>query len=301
MPLGFDTYSECRYDCLYCCGWTWKEKAIQRGVPAGCFRTRAVDPQSVDKIFRQAAAENGSDDPMLSYIHDRRPVQWGELTDPFDSNEQRFGVTLDTLEIFDRFDHPVSFGTKLTWWTLDRRYMHFFERHGHNWHVRYTLVTADAEKTRQLEPSLPLPGQRLASMRRLSDIGVPVTLRLQPYIPGVSDDWRELMYRAREAGAGSVTTELMRLRAEPSNEWRRRYKLMSRIAGNDICRLYTEASNYPGDLRLETDAATELVLDMRDYAHALGMQFYASDGFGDYAWEVICDVVGGNCCGYLCR
>jgi len=51
------------------------------------------------------------------------------------------------------------------------------------------------------------PEARLQAIKRLSDAGCHVTLRLRPYIIGVSDDWRDLIKAGKEAGADSVTTE----------------------------------------------------------------------------------------------
>lgn len=78
-------------------------------------------------------------------------MQWGGLADEFDEYERRNGVTLELLRYFDKIDYPLSFSTKAAWWTEDERYMELFARHTHNWHVKISIITADAEKAKRIE------------------------------------------------------------------------------------------------------------------------------------------------------
>ena len=203
MPMTFDTYSKCAYGCLYCFAYFQKSHTVE-GYLGG--EIRSVDPQRVIHLFESAfkndrQAVNKTELQFFPYIQDRRIMQWGGLADQFDEWERRFGVTLELLKYFDRIDYPLSFSTKATWWTQDERYMSLFAKHTHNWHVKISIITADAEKARKIERGVPPPAERIAAIKRLADIGTHVTLRLRPYILGVSSDYKEIIRMAHEAGA----------------------------------------------------------------------------------------------------
>lgn len=195
MPMTFDTYSRCSYNCLYCFSFFQKSHTVKGYLEA---KPRCVNPEKVIALFENAAvnntaAANKTDVQFFPYIRDRRIMQWGGLADEFDEYERRNGVTLELLRYFDKIDYPLSFSTKAAWWTEDERYMELFARHTHNWHVKISIITADAEKAKRIEKGVPSPQARLAAIKRLTDIGVHVTLRLRPYIIGASDDYPTLI------------------------------------------------------------------------------------------------------------
>ena len=72
--------------------------------------------------------------------------------------------------------------------------MSLFARHAHNWHVKISIITSDETKAKIVEKGVPSPQERFDAIKRLSDIGIHVTLRLRPYIIGVSDDYAEIQF-----------------------------------------------------------------------------------------------------------
>lgn len=70
--------------------------------------------------------------------------------------------------------------------------------------VSITITTLDTNLASRLEPGAPLPSRRLEAVRRLSEVGVPVIVRLDPLIPGLNDSpesMREVLEAAASAGA----------------------------------------------------------------------------------------------------
>lgn len=293
MPMTFDTYSKCAYGCLYCFAYFQKSHTVE-GYLGG--EIRSVDPQRVIHLFESAfkndrQAVNKTELQFFPYIQDRRIMQWGGLADQFDEWERRFGVTLELLKYFDRIDYPLSFSTKATWWTQDERYMSLFAKHTHNWHVKISIITADAEKARKIERGVPPPAERIAAIKRLADIGTHVTLRLRPYILGVSSDYKEIIRMAHEAGADSVTTEFFCMEARANDDLKKRYAEMSKVCGFDIHTYYMSNSKQHGYKRLNRGIKAPIIHDMRDYAHSLGMRFHVSDAFCRECNDAC------NCCG----
>ena len=293
MPMTMDTYSKCAYNCLYCFSFFQKSHTLT-GYTDG--KVRCVNPEKVINLFESAfrndiAAVSKSEAQFFPYIQARRRMRWGGLADEFDEYERRFGLTLELLKYFDKIDYPLSFSTKATWWTEDERYMELFRRHTHNWHVKISIITADAEKARRVERGVASPQARLEAIRRLAAQGQHVTLRLRPYIIGVSEDWKTLIRLGHEAGADSVTTEFFCMEARADERLKKRYADMSAVAGFDIHAFYMQQSKQHGYKRLNRSIKAPIIHAMRDYAHSLGMRFHVSDAFCRECNDAC------NCCG----
>jgi len=293
MPMTFDTYSKCAYNCLYCFAYFQKSHTLD-GYTNGS--ARCVDPARVKRLFESAfkndlEALNQTERQFVPYIQSRKIMQWGGLADEFDEWERRYGVTLELLKYFDEIDYPLSFSTKAAWWTEDSRYMELFARHAHNWHVKISIITADEEKARKIEKGVPSPEARLAAIKRLADLGIHVTLRLRPYIIGVSGDYKELIKKAAEAGADSVTTEFFCMESRADEKLKKRYQQMSEVCGFDIHKYYMENSKQQGYKRLNRSVKAPIIHDMRDYTHSLGLRFHVSDAFCRECNDAC------NCCG----
>lgn len=294
MPMTFDTYSKCSYGCLYCFAYFQKSHTLD-GYMRG-EKPRCVNPHKVIALFENAIMNNRkavtkNELQFFDYIQNRRIMQWGGLADQFDEWERRFGITLELLRYFDKIDYPISFSTKAAWWTEDERYMELFRRHAHNWHVKISIITADAQKAKRMERGVPSPQDRLAAIKRLTDGGTHVTLRLRPFIIGVSGDYKTLIRAAREAGADSVTTEFFCMEARANEDLKKRYAAMSAICGFDVHKYYMENSKQHGYKRLNRAIKAPIIHDMRDFAHSLGMRFHVSDAFCRECNDAC------NCCG----
>ena len=294
MPMSMDTYSKCAYNCLYCFAYFQKSHTLD-GYIGGC-GVRCVNPDKVINLF-ECALKNDREGvtktelQFFPYIQKRRIMQWGGLADEFDEFERRNGVTLRLLQYFDKIDYPLSFSTKAAWWTEDERYMELFAKHTHNWHIKVSIITGDARKARAVEKGVPSPQDRLNAIRRLAAQGNRVTLRLRPYIIGISEGWKELIAAAHEAGADSVTTEFFCMEARANEQLKKRYAEMSRIAGFDIHKFYMENSKQHGYKRLNRAIKAPIIYAMRDFAHSLGMRFHVSDAFCRECNDAC------NCCG----
>lgn len=294
MPMTLDTYSKCAYNCLYCFAYFQKSHTLDGYIGGGGIRS--IDPKKIIHLFESAMkndrqAVTKTELQFFPYIQNRRIMQWGGLADQFDEWERRHGVTLELLRYFDKIDYPLSFSTKAAWWTQDERYMSLFARHTHNWHVKISIITADEKKARKIEKGVPSPEERIAAIKRLADLGVHVTLRLRPFILGVSTDFKKLIGMAHEAGADSVTTEFFCMEARANEALKKRYAEMSKVCGFDIHKYYMENSKQHGYKRLNRGIKAPIIHEMREYARSLGMRFHVSDAFCRECNDAC------NCCG----
>lgn len=297
MPMTLDTYSLCSYQCQYCFAFYQKIHNIS-GMREHTQKVEAVNPARVKALFDEALHPTGNmegiwlhDTQFFPYIRDKKVMQWGALADPFDNYEKRYGLTLELLQYFDSIDYPLSFSTKATWFTQDKRYMDLFKKHTHNWHFKVSVITMNEAKAKAIEKGCPSPKERMAAIQRLASLGIHVTLRLRPYMVGMSEDWRDTITEAHKAGADSVSTEYFCLESRADAPVKERYAYMSKVLGYDLLAFYKANSKQPGYKRLNREIKKPVFQDMAKLCHKLGMRFHVSDAFCREMND------GCNCCG----
>lgn len=291
MPMTFDTYNRCSYGCAYC--FSANQKGIGKkglGYWTGA-KVRAVDPEWIQGLFL-GTNHTKKAQQFRPYIEARRPMQWGGLADQFDENEREFGVTLELLRFFRAIEYPLSFSTKAAWWTADPRYTECFK--GFPWfNVKFSIITLDEDKAAIAERGVPSPRERLKAMERAAAfVGGGVTLRLRPFVLGISNpSFRDLIRAAADCGATAVSTEFLCLEQRSPARANGLYDILSDAAGFDLWDLYKGASRTNGYLRLNRAIKQPIFEEMKAICADVGLRFYCSDADG----KDLCD--GGSCCG----
>lgn len=284
LPLTFDTYSNCSFGCVYCFS------QYQRGIGEGAKdyynkEVKAVNPEKIKKLFGGEIP----DSQFYEYIRTKRPIQWGGLSDQFDGYEKKYGVTYDILKYLKEINYPICFSTKSAWVFKDPKYQELFEG-ADNWNVKFSIITLDEKDAGKIEVGVPTPQERLEAMKIYNSLSKGgTTLRLRPFIIGVSDKtYLDLIRAAADAGASAVTTEFFCLEMRAINTAKEHYKVISECAGFDIVDFYRKYSNGSGYLRLNRKIKEKYIKNMQDLCHELGLRFYVSDAH----FKEACD----NCC-----
>ena len=285
LPVTFDTYSNCSFGCVYC--FSQYQRGIGKQKEAYLSKqVKAVNVEKVKRIFTEP--ENNQ---FWEYIKDRRPIQWGGLSDQFDGYEKRYGVTYEILKFLREINYPICFSTKSAWVFFDERYRELFKG-ADNWNMKFSIITMNEEKAAKIEVGVESPKRRLKAMEeycKLSKGGA--TLRLRPFIIGVSTDgYIDLIKAAHDAGADAMTTEFFCLERRAMNQAAEHYKTISECCGFDIVDFYRRYSNGTGYLRLNRAVKKPYIEKMRETAHECGMRFYISDAH----WKELSD--NGCCC-----
>ncbi len=297
MPMTFDTYSTCSFNCLYCFAFFQKSHNVigYKGESTPENRTvRSVNPERVKQLFKECLSgefTNKTNREFEQYVKNKITMQWGGLADGFDDNEQKYGISLDLLKFFDKIDYPLSISTKGTFFTKNKEYMDIIKKHSHNWHFKISIITNNKFKAKKMEEGVPTPQERLKAIKRLADNNINVTLRLRPYIMGLSDDYPDLIEKASNNGANSVTTEFFCLESRADEQLKNKYKQMSNIVGYDLWTFYKKNSYGPGYRRLNYDIKRNIIKDMKNQAHKNKMLFYVSDAHHKEKSDDTC------CCG----
>lgn len=273
LPVTFDTYSNCAFGCVYCFS------QYQRGIggAADDYFHKKVKAVNVEKIKKLFSGEM-PDSQFWQYIKDRRPIQYGGLSDQFDGFERIYGKTYEILKFLREINYPICFSTKAAWVFHDPKYQELFKG-ADNWNVKFSIITLDEQDAHRIEVGVPTPQERLDAMReynKLSKGGT--TLRLRPFIIGVSDKtYLDLIRAAKDAGATAVTTEFFCLEMRSINHAKEHYQVISDVCGFDIVEFYRKYSSGSGYLRLNRKVKEAYIKKMQELCKELGMRFYVSD------------------------
>ena len=273
LPLTFDTYNNCSFGCVYCFS------QYQRGVGQGKEnyfnkQVKSVNPEKIIKLF----SGEDKDSPFYPYIKDRRPIQWGGLSDQFDGYEKQYGITYEILKYLKEIKYPICFSTKSAWVFKDPKYQELF-KDADFWNVKFSIITLDENDARRIEVGVAPPQERLEAMRIYNSLSKGgTTLRLRPFIVGVTNKtYLDLIKAAHDAGADAVTTEFFCLDVRSKDFAKQHYETISKCAGFDIVDFYRKYSNGSGYLRLNRKIKEKYIKNMQELCHSLGMRFYVSD------------------------
>ena len=292
MPLTFDQYSNCGYNCSYCFS------QYIRGVGPGkenydTKNIKAVDVDNFRKIFTLQ-----KEVPYSDYIRQKIPMQWGGLSDPLCPLEEKYGVGLQILKILNEVEYPISFSSKSDLILRDERYFNEFKKAGPRWHYKASIITTDERQARLVEMGAPAPAKRFEVLKKLSQAGVRTTLRLRPFIIGLSDKHLDdLIRNAKEAGCGSATTEFFCLdwRASGREKTRANYDKMSEAIGFDIWEFYRKfKGKHSGYVRLDYRIKKYWAEKFVETCHKYGIV----PCFSDVDFKNLCEN-SGSCCGII--
>lgn len=273
LPVTFDTYSNCAFGCVYCFS------QYQRGIGKSSEKyfakeVKSVDPEKVKKLFSGQIP----DSQFWPYIRDRRPIQYGGLSDQFDGFEKKYGVTYEILKYLREIDYPICFSTKSTWVFDDEKYRMLFKG-ADNWNMKFSIITLEEEVAKKIEIGVPSPKKRLEAMRKYNELSNGgTTLRLRPFIPGISEKtYIDLIKAAHGAGASAVSTEFFCLEMRSVKLAKEHYECISEVCGFDIVEFYRRHSTGSGYLRLNRKVKEKYIRNMKELCDELGMRFYVSD------------------------
>lgn len=285
MPMTFDTYSNCSYGCMYC--FSQFQRAV--GGSKDAYLHKEVSPVNVNRV--KDIFLNPDKYQFGEYVKQRKVMQWGGLSDQFDSFERKYGVTLELMRFFKEINYPLSFSTKATWWTEDERYMSLV-RGQKNWNFKFSIITLDEQKARIIERGVDTPLLRLDALERIAkaDAGG-ATLRLRPFIIGVSTPtYLQLIKEARNRGATALSTEFFCVE-QRSRTLKEYMPTLNELCGFDVMEFYRKFSVSAGYLRLNRKVKEPFIKKMKKECESSGMRFYVSDAH----FKELC--ASGSCCG----
>ena len=135
----------------------------------------------------------------------RETVVIGTATDPYQPAERRFRITRGVLEtLAEQQGLSVTIITKSPLVTRDVDVLlRIATRSRLSVHV--SLITADRDLARRLEPRAPTPEARLRAIARLRAHGIEVGVNVMPVLPGITDSPRLLETLVRSVAQANAS------------------------------------------------------------------------------------------------
>jgi DNA repair photolyase len=242
--LSLNPYTGCPHGCLYCYASSYIPRFDQ------C-RPKA-------DLLRRLAREAARVDPGSL-------VAMSNSSDPYPPLEKKLRLSRGCLEILKLRGLAVQVVTKSCLVVRDADLLA-----GMRACVALTLTTLDERLSRKLEPGAPLPKERLTAMKKLANLGVPVSVRIDPIIPSINDGEIEgLVAAASGAGVGHITSSTYK--ARPAN--------LLRVAsafpeeGEDLKRLFARGEVISASSYLPAEIRRDLMQRVRTSAMKEGLTF----------------------------
>ncbi|MBW2087124.1 MAG: radical SAM protein [Deltaproteobacteria bacterium] len=144
----------------------------------------------------------------------RRPraVYFSPSSDVFQPVPEVLDVTYGVFEYLLKMGVGVAFLTK---GTIPDRHMKLLKSHAENVRAQAGLITLEEDILKVFEPRAASAHQRLSQIRELTEAGLRTQVRLDPILPGLTDDedtLRPLIEAIAETGVKFVAASILFLR-----------------------------------------------------------------------------------------
>ena len=208
--IRIEPYSTCTFHCIYCYSrWYW----ISGGKPRPRIEALINFKTFARKIYERNLA------PI--------PARLATLTDPFQPVEKQFKISYKIMKIALKYNYPLIINTKSTL-LVNKPWIRVIRKLSENnlVIVQFSISSFNEHITQKLEPLAPSVSERLNAMKNLSEEGVPVILRLSPYIPGATlkpYNYDDVAVLLGDIGVKQVIVEGLRL---PLREWNTIVKIL---------------------------------------------------------------------------
>lgn len=268
-----ESYPSCDYECVYCFG-RWYRKSEQSE------SWRVV--WSFKRLLRLLKNAN------LKSL----PFRLSTLVDPFQPREERLRISMKIMKLCLKYDVPLIINTKSTM-LLSSEYLAILRCLNAKGLVvtQISISTSSRDLARVLEPKAPAPEARFDVARKLSEEGVPVVIRLQPLIPGISDyEIEEIIEEAYSSGVKHVVVESLRDEAERLSFYRDLAYDRAMYDRRDEWEPYS-STEEPRVLRPSEQWRRSIYLRVRELCDKYGIKFATcKEGLYDYH-------TADDCCG----
>lgn len=264
LPFRLDTYSGCAIGCRYCF-------ARIRGGNIESKKIKIANPDVIIKRF-QNAIESKNSGIITEFIKNRNPVHFGGMSDPFQSIESIYGVSYSVLQYLKSMDYPVVISTKSDL-ILTPKYLDLFKDYK-NLIIQISISTLAERKSKILEPNSPDPQILLQGIKELIKNKINVTLRWQPYIIEVSDDFKYFINQIKQTGIRHIGFEHLKLPVEKNTDIDDKFK---KITGKSIYELYKKRGailsgrEYVLPIEQKLDNIRKLKNELKDSDISIGL------------------------------
>jgi DNA repair photolyase len=241
--LTFNPYTGCDHACVYCYASSYIPK----------FFNCRPKKDLISRLKRDAAKLNGE------------IISISNSSDPYPTIEAGEGLTRQCLEILSLSRCKVQIITKST---LVIRDVDLLRRTPSM--VALTITTDEDNLSKILEPHAPPSSERLKTVKRLTEAGIPTIVRIDPIIPHVNDNPESLVEKIASIGVKQITCSTYKVKMD---NWQRINLALPEIA-EKLKPLYFEKGERIGRyLYLPRNLRLKLMENLAFLAKKYGLRF----------------------------
>ncbi len=198
-----NAYRGCEHGCIYC---------FAR--PSHAFMGLSPGLDFESRLFAKPDAPALLETELSHPSYRCEVIAMGTNTDPYQPIERTRKITRGLLEVLSAFNNPTGIVTKSA--LIARDIDILGDMAARNLvTVGISVTTLDRRLARRMEPRAATPAKRLATIRSLSEAGIPVRVMMSPVVPGLTDtELEDILEAARDAGAISASFLMLRLPLE---------------------------------------------------------------------------------------
>jgi len=290
IPYHMDTYRGCTFNCAYCFARDFVVFSRRNSEHKEFSYLVGNRADSVDKwIQRTLKKDYDYDKAEEVAFKERIPIKIGATSDPFPRSEAQDRITYDVLKVFDKYDYPLEIQTKNP--EVLATYAEDFKNP--NWVIAVTLISTDEDFLRVVEPSAPSAKDRLAAIKRLTEQGKRVMVKIQPAIyPKILKDLPDLVKKIHEAGCFGFNIEGLKIRKSMPESERLLFTKISKAIGYDLRDYYSKNGITTGsDWEMTIPKKLIYINLAQTLADKYDLKFYVADN------NMGCLGCNGECCG----
>jgi DNA repair photolyase len=203
-------------------------------------------------------------------------VYFSPSSDPFQPVPEVLNMAYDVFKLLLESEIGVAFVTKAQ---IPERHRNLLAAHSPLVQGRIGLITVDPGIAATFEPGAATPGVRLAQAAELVGARVPLEARLDPILPGVTDDadcLESLCAALARGGVRKIAASVLFLRPAVTGSLRRHVKdklmltrLLDRFAGSEPLAIHAGNSRVQA---IPTSARLEIIGRLKSVADRYGLE-----------------------------
>lgn len=173
LPIRVDSYKTCSFGCKYCFANGRKVMEFEKTL-------QVANVDSIEKRLHRIFIEKSVNQDNFLDCLITNGITWhfGGMSDPFQPVNKRLHITNYIVDVCNKYNISILFSTKSD--TI------------HNANVRpdlhaFQMSVSNIHNRKDIEPNVPDIEKRLTLFRKLKKEGFKVGIRIQPFIPDVSD------------------------------------------------------------------------------------------------------------------
>jgi len=188
ITYNMNLYRGCQHGCIYC------------DTRSECYGIHDISAISIKKNAIQLLEKE-----LSSRQRTKGTIGTGSMNDPYMPLENETGLVREALQVIALWKYPVHIITKSDLVTRDSDIIKNISSTYAA--VSFTITSADENISRILEPHASPTTERFKAMEKIASEGIYTGITMMPLLPFINDtkeNIRELLIRAKDAGASYV-------------------------------------------------------------------------------------------------